>query len=262
MPPSSVPYSRRLRRAAYDAQSSSSSSSGFLSSGGKAVYWAALFALIALLVVSALHIMFMLTAATAASSSSGGGSASSSSYFWLPRQVGVPSAQPPLQDNLDRLIPNPAADVLLAPTGLARLRAQGGSAAGGILPTSVRPPIDKTYHQVGVITRQRGDGQDTSNADLDILPLMGQWLHGERWRYFTSTGGAAGGVRLPVQRDTGAPPCDTPACAGLARARSGGNRNCTGEYGCTELNDRDLLVVPGFKDKFQLQMYENGTLYA
>lgn len=257
MPPSSMPYSRRLRRAAYDAQSSS----GFLSSGGKAVYWAALFALTALLVVSVLH-MFMLTANAASSSSSSGSASSSSSYFWLPRQVGVPSAQPPLQDNLDRLIPNPAADVLFAPTGLARLRAQGGAAGGGILPTSVRPPIDKTYRQVGVITRQRGDGQDTSNADLDILPLMGQWLHGEKWRYFASTGGAAGGVRLPVQRDTGAPPCDTPACAGLARARSGGNRNCTGEYGCTELNDRDLLVVPGFKDKFQLQMYENGTFYA
>jgi hypothetical protein len=247
MPPSSS-FSRRARTAAAAAVSASSMFDNGVLLGA---------ALAALIVLIAAMLFF----------GAGGGSDSSGrsgNYFWLPRQVGVPSAQPPLQDNLDRLIPNPDADVLFAPTGLARLRAQGGGGGGGILPTSVRPPIDKTYRQVGVISRQRGDGKDTNNADLDILPLMGQWLHGDSWRYFTVTGGGAGGtgVRLPVQRDTGAAPCDTPACAGLARARGGSGKRCNGEYGCPELNDRDLLVVPGFQDKFQLQMYENGTFFA
>lgn len=216
--------------------------------------------------LAALVVLFAIFFFSSIHESSSTSSSSSGNYFWLPRQAGVPAAQPPLQDNLDRLIPNPAADVLFAPTGLARLRAQGGSAAGGILPTSVRPPIDKTYRQVGVITRQRGDGKDTSNADLDILPLMGQWLHGDLWRYYTMTGGGAGGtgVRLPVQRDTGSSsaPCDTPACAGLARARGGARRSCMGEHGCKELYADDELAVTGIKDRYVVSMWDNGTFYS
>lgn len=169
---------------------------------------------------------------------------------------------PPLQDHLDRLVPNPLADAALAPNGLARLRAEAGMLLGGgyydgpsahavrsILPTSVRPPHDKTYKQIGTIVRQRADGGDITNSDTDLLPLMGQWLHGDKWRYFAVTGS---GTKLPVQRAAA-------AADGCGARRKGSS--CTSEYGCGELYNDDVLAVSGFKDTFVANLWQNGTFY-
>ena len=114
-----------------------------------------------------------------------------------------------------------------------------------LLPLSVRAPKDAHYRQVGVLSRVRGDGRDVTNSDLDLLPLMGQWLRNDRWRYFTRTGGI--GNLLPVERRDG---CGG-NCGDLGRLRCGDRRrNCTSEQGCTELEDGDAVVVPGFHDAF------------
>lgn len=188
---------------------------------------------------------------------------------------GIIPTTPPLQDHLDRIFPDPVTEIVHAPNRLARLRAEsswgatmfgGGGAApwssalssmipSPPIPVSVRPPIDRTYKQVGTIARRRGDGGDVDNADLDILPLMGQWLRDDKWRYFTVTGGGAG-VRLPVERvadNNGG------GSSGSSKRRGGG---CTSEYGCGELFSDDVLAVSGFKDKFVANVYDNGTFYS
>jgi hypothetical protein len=222
-------------------------------------------------------------------SSSSTSSATSTPWLFLPSQEWnargrTAPTTPPLQDNLDRLVADPVADAALAPNGLARLRAMdsmgalgggggmglvigGGSGSGGSLlrqhplatvaPTHVRPPIDRTYRRVGTITRRRGDGQDVADANLDILPLMGQWLHGDKWRYFTVTGGVGG--QLPVERASGSGGCST--CPSRRRLLGGGAA-CTSEYGCGELYTDDVLAVPGFKDQFVVNIHENGTFYG
>lgn len=209
------------------------------------------------------------------------------SQEWNARGRTAPTT-PPLQDNLDRLVADPVADAALAPNGLARLRALdamgggggfaglGGGGGGGfaglgggsllrqyplstVAPTHVRPPIDRTYRRVGTITRRRGDGQDVADANLDILPLMGQWLHGDKWRYFTVTGGVGG--QLPVER---ALPSAGGGCSTCPSRRRllGGGAACTSEYGCGELYTDDLLTVPGFKDQFVVNIHDNGTHYG
>ena len=126
-----------------------------------------------------------------------------------------------------------------------------------LLPISVRPPIDKHYKQVGVLVRSRTDGTDVSNADLDILPLMGQWLHGSTYRYFTQTGGV--GNKLPVER---AADCPTGQCGSSGALGSLRRGRCTSEYGCGELYSNDVVKVPGFQDSFTANIYDNGTFFS
>jgi hypothetical protein len=35
-------------------------------------------------------------------------------------------------------------------------------------------------------------------------------------------------------------------------------KSCTGEYGCDEISNGDVVYVEGYKDTFQATIYENG----
>ena len=90
---------------------------------------------------------------------------------------------------------------------------------------------DMDYKQVGVLTRERG--KET------ILPIFGRPLHSNRnkWQYYTMTD-KNNMIRLPISRN---------------------GRSCTNEYGCDELFNGENVYVEGYKDSFNVTIYENDT---
>lgn len=92
-----------------------------------------------------------------------------------------------------------------------------------------------SYQQVGILTPTTG-GKD----DL-ILPLMGRkWLNGrDKWQYYTMANGMSNmSPKLPV---------------------SVNGKSCTGEYGCNEIQNGDVVYVEGYKTTFSATIYETGT---
>lgn len=193
-----------------------------------------------------------------------------SSWRWpaFPRRMG-PSPigdvfTPPLQDNLDRFLqipPDPSlAPNLLSQLDIANTLGFGGgwgsgdftgggtpfyggnpSIAARLLPTHVRPPTDSSYKQVGILSRARTESDSSAvNASTDIIPLMGQQLNGDKWRYFTMLGGNLQ-TKLPI--------------------RKSGGKKCTSEYGCDELSNQDTVDVTGLGTKYLVDIYDNGTFF-
>lgn len=158
--------------------------------------------------------------------------------------------KPPIQDHLDRFI-KPMRDFrpsIRAPNELSTIGKymSGGYAmdtgsygynpervATTLLPVHVRPPVDSYYKQVGILTKNSG----SDNAD--ILPLMGQCLNNDKWRYYTMLSGNLQ-TKLPIKLK---------------------NKSCTSEYGCSELSNNDLVSVAGFDVDYVTTLYENGTFW-
>lgn len=90
---------------------------------------------------------------------------------------------------------------------------------------------DLSYKQVGILTRQ--SGKET------ILPIFGRPLHTNRnkWQYYTMTD-KNNMIRLPLSKN---------------------GKSCTNEYGCDELFNSDNVYVEGYKDAFNVTIYENHT---
>lgn len=90
---------------------------------------------------------------------------------------------------------------------------------------------DMDYKQVGILTREHG--KET------ILPVFGRPLHSNRnkWQYYTMTD-KNNMIRLPISRN---------------------GRSCTNEYGCDELFNGENVYVEGYKDSFNVTIYENAT---
>lgn len=88
-----------------------------------------------------------------------------------------------------------------------------------------------SYKQVGILTREHG--KET------ILPIFGRPLHSNRnkWQYYTMTD-KNNMIRLPISRN---------------------GRSCTNEYGCDELFNGENVYVEGYKDSFNVTIYENDT---
>jgi hypothetical protein len=88
------------------------------------------------------------------------------------------------------------------------------------------------YSQIGILTR-------TNSRDNTILPLMGRRLMSGRtkWQYYTMSSTGNINTKLPV---------------------SVNGKSCTGEYGCDEISNNDVVYVEGFKDTFIATIYENG----
>lgn len=162
--------------------------------------------------------------------------------------------KPPIQDNLDRYLGvSSTVDSSMAPNQLSVLNSTLGPSmdylgessgygldrarvARTLLPTHVRPPIDSHYKQVGILVRS--DADPGANDTNSVLPLMGQYLNNDKWRYFTMLSGNLQ-TKLPIKRD---------------------KKSCTSEYGCPEL-DNDANVSVAGMGSYSTTLYENGTFW-
>jgi hypothetical protein len=92
--------------------------------------------------------------------------------------------------------------------------------------------FSSSYSQIGILTRTNGGG------DM-ILPLMGRRIMNGRskMQYYTISNTGNMNTKLPI---------------------SVNGKSCTGEYGCDEISNGDVVYVEGYKDTFQATIYENG----
>jgi hypothetical protein len=91
------------------------------------------------------------------------------------------------------------------------------------------------YQQVGILTPM-----NVLEKSL-ILPLMGRKLMNgrDKWQYYTIANGVGNiNTKLPVSLN---------------------GRSCTGEYGCDDIQNGDVVYVEGYKTVFTVTMYENST---
>lgn len=88
-----------------------------------------------------------------------------------------------------------------------------------------------SYSQIGILTRSNG-------GDM-ILPLMGRRVMNGRnkLQYYSISNTGNMNTKLPV---------------------SVNGRSCTGEYGCDEISNGDMVYVEGYNDTFRATVYENG----
>jgi|TARA_B100002019_G_scaffold265764_1_gene255552 hypothetical protein len=93
--------------------------------------------------------------------------------------------------------------------------------------------ISSSYQQIGILNRTN------DNSDL-ILPLMGKrTMSGrDKWQYYTISGSGNLNTRLPI---------------------SVNGKNCSGEYGCDEIYNGDVVYVEGYNDTFQATIYNNDS---
>ena len=94
--------------------------------------------------------------------------------------------------------------------------------------------LPTTYQQIGILNRA-----NDANNDM-ILPLMGRRTMSGRdqWQYYTISGSGNLNTRLPI---------------------SLGGKKCSGEYGCNEISNGDIVYVEGYNDTFRATIYENNT---
>jgi len=95
--------------------------------------------------------------------------------------------------------------------------------------------LPTSYQQIGILNKVN----DSNNSDL-ILPLMGKRTMAgrDKWQYYTVSGSGNLNTRLPV---------------------SVNGKTCSGEYGCDEIYNGDVLYVEGYNDTFRATIYENGS---
>ncbi len=93
--------------------------------------------------------------------------------------------------------------------------------------------VNSTYQQVGILTRMGNSGEN------DILPLMGRRIMSgrDKWQFYTIANNGNLNTKLPV---------------------SVNGKSCTGEYGCDDINNSDVVFVEGYNDTFKVTMYENN----
>ena len=91
--------------------------------------------------------------------------------------------------------------------------------------------MNTSYSQVGILTRKEGSEM--------ILPLMGRRNTSgrDKWQYYTISNTGNLNTKLPIKVK---------------------GRSCTGEYGCDEVYDGDIVYVEGYKETFYATVYENG----
>ena len=87
------------------------------------------------------------------------------------------------------------------------------------------------YSQIGILTR-------TNGGDM-ILPLMGRRIMNGRnkLQYYTISNTGNLNTKLPI---------------------SVNGKSCSGEYGCDEISNGDVVYTEGYNDTFKATVYENG----
>lgn len=114
--------------------------------------------------------------------------------------------------------------------GPPNLDIRGTFPVGGV-PINVKTQGgDSDFRQIGILTSNRNDNM--------ILPLLGRPMiqHRDTWQYYALS---ERNIKLPVMIH---------------------GKNCTNEYGCTSINDQDIVQVQGMKDNFTVTLYENNTM--
>lgn len=92
--------------------------------------------------------------------------------------------------------------------------------------------FDAEFRQVGILTR--------NNGGETILPLMGRPLQTNRDKHqFYTMNDKNNMIKLPISKN---------------------GKSCTGEYGCDDLFNGDSVYVEGYKDSFNVTMYENSGM--
>lgn len=102
----------------------------------------------------------------------------------------------------------------------------------GSIPVNVpTQSIDTNYRQVGILTRP---------SDETILPLMGRPLivHRDKWNFYCMND-KNNAIKLPIVHN---------------------NKRCTSENGCDNLYDGDSIYVEGYKETFNVTMYDNNVI--
>jgi hypothetical protein len=96
---------------------------------------------------------------------------------------------------------------------------------------------DVEYQQVGILTRDSDTA--TNNGNPLILPLMGRRIMSgrDKSQYYTISNTGSVNTKLPIRVN---------------------GRSCTGEYGCDEINSRDVVYVEGYNNAFKVTIYENN----
>ena len=115
---------------------------------------------------------------------------------------------------------------------------RGSSDIRGIPPVAVPVNIqtralNTSYQQLGLLTRNGNNGEQI------ILPLMGRRIMSgrDKWQFYTIANNGNLNTKLPI---------------------SVNGKSCTGEYGCDDINNGDVVFVEGYNDTFQVTMYENN----
>lgn len=102
---------------------------------------------------------------------------------------------------------------------------------GGVPINVPTQSIDTNYRQVGILTRP---------SDETILPLLGRPLivHRDKWNFYCMND-KNNAIKLPIVHN---------------------NKRCTGPNGCDNLYDGDSVYVEGYKETFQVTMYDNNVI--
>ena len=92
-------------------------------------------------------------------------------------------------------------------------------------------PVSQFYTQVGVLY-----SICNSNIKPHILPLYGKAIYrgSNKWSYYTKTDDYHT-IKIPIYSD---------------------GRKCTGDYGCDNLNNGDLVNVSPYPYKFKVELYD------
>lgn len=116
--------------------------------------------------------------------------------------------------------------------------ARGSSDIRGVpsvaIPVNIQTrATNSNYQQVGILTRMGNDGEQ------NILPLMGRRIMTgrDKWQFYTIANNGNLNTKLPI---------------------SVNGKSCTGEYGCDDINNGDIVYVEGYNNTFQVTMYENN----
>ena len=113
---------------------------------------------------------------------------------------------------------------------------------------SLSPPSSNLYSgRIPVNVESRGPSPEfgqvgilTKPGENLILPLMGRQLSSSRnkFQYFTYSNTGNINTKLPISKS---------------------GKSCTGEYGCDEVFNGDMVFVEGYADTFKATIYENSS---
>lgn len=97
--------------------------------------------------------------------------------------------------------------------------------------TNIGANLNKRYRQIGILTSHKDKTK--------ILPLMGQPVFSNRnkWNYYTSS--EKNNIKLPVYRN---------------------KKSCLSDNGCDEIYSRDRVLVKGYNEFFEVELYDDNTM--